>query len=248
MPPISPKLRDNIPGRDAPLRPPEPGSVPLFIFLRLVSFVIQFHLLVWNGSYLSNALTPIFGTLQPINSDRLNLHISFVLVAVLRQILLFLGYLNTNWTISASIGVCGFNFVVELINAILLTLCGSSTLFSSPFDVLAVILFGLGMLFDVVSEWQRQGFKNDTKNKGVMFTGGLFSLTMHPNYFGYTLWRGGVALLSGSAVWGLVTLAFFTNDFLTRGIPVLQKHMKEKYPDQFTKYSKETAKFFPFLY
>ena len=38
------------------------------------------------------------------------------------------------------------------------------------------------------------GFKRRPENKGKLFTGGLFAVSMHPNYFGDLLWVSGYAL------------------------------------------------------
>ena len=74
---------------------------------------------------------------------------------------------------------------------------------------------------------QRQVFKKDRKNKGKVYDGGLFSLSRHINYFGYTLWRTGYALAAGGWTWGAVTASFFVYDFNFRAIPVLQHYLEE---------------------
>jgi len=99
-----------------------------------------------------------------------------------------------------------------------------------------------------VSELQRKSFKDDPHNKGKLFTGGLFALAHHINYFGYLVWRTGLALASGSIFWGVFMGLFILYDFQSRGVPVLQEYMKSHYGEQFVKYQKSTAKFFPFLW
>jgi steroid 5-alpha reductase family enzyme len=82
----------------------------------------------------------------------------------------------------------------------------------------AVVLFGIGGLVETLSEIQRAIFKFNRDNsmrqalgaatgltqlsffllsEGKLYTGGLFSFSQHPNYLGYTMWRTGLALLSG---------------------------------------------------
>src|SRR6185437_12714185 len=65
---------------------------------------------------------------------------------------------------------------------------------------------------------------------GKLYTGGLFALAQHINYFGYTLWRAGVALLTGSPIFGGLVALFFASDFVRRGIPVLQHYLLEYAP------------------
>ena len=89
-------------------------------------------------------------------------------------------------------------------------------------------LYVIGMALEFGSEIQRHAFKKDKKNKGQVYEGGLFSLSRHINYFGYTLWRTGYALASGGWTWGAVTASWFVGDFTLRGIPVLQHYLEER--------------------
>jgi protein-S-isoprenylcysteine O-methyltransferase Ste14 len=89
-------------------------------------------------------------------------------------------------------------------------------------------LYVLGMALEFGSEIQRHAFKKDPKNKGQVYEGGLFGLSRHINYFGYTLWRTGYALAAGGWMWGAATAAFFVYDFNFRGIPVLQHYLEER--------------------
>jgi steroid 5-alpha reductase family enzyme len=85
-------------------------------------------------------------------------------------------------------------------------------------------LFSAGILIELGSEVQRTLFKKDPENKGKVYTGGLFALSRHVNYFGYTLWRSGFALASGSPVLAGLMASWLTFDFVGRGIPVLDRY------------------------
>lgn len=89
-------------------------------------------------------------------------------------------------------------------------------------------LYVLGMALEFGSEIQRHVYKKDSKNKGKVYEGGLFGLSRHINYFGYTLWRTGYAIASGGWTWGAVTASWFVYDFNFRAIPVLQHYLEEK--------------------
>jgi len=54
-------------------------------------------------------------------------------------------------------------------------------------------LFGIGLLFETVSEIQRAATKSKPENQGKPYTKGLWAISRHPNYLGYTLWRTGYA-------------------------------------------------------
>ena len=93
-------------------------------------------------------------------------------------------------------------------------------------------LYVIGMALEFGSEMQRHAFKKDKKNKGQVYEGGLFSLSRHINYFGYTLWRTGYAIAAGGWIWGAVTASWFAGDFSLRGIPVLQHYLEERVSPQ----------------
>ena len=89
-------------------------------------------------------------------------------------------------------------------------------------------LYTVGLFIEWFSEVQRHVYKKDARNKGKVYTGGLFSLSRHINYFGYALWRSGYALAAGGWIWGATVAAFFTWDFNSRAIPVLQDYLEER--------------------
>lgn len=89
-------------------------------------------------------------------------------------------------------------------------------------------LYVLGMALEFGSELQRHAFKKDPMNKGKVYEGGLFGLSRHINYFGYTLWRAGYAIACGGWTWGAVTASWFVYDFNFRAIPGLQHYLEER--------------------
>ena len=89
-------------------------------------------------------------------------------------------------------------------------------------------LFVAGMLIETVAEVQRAIFKRKPENQGKPYTGGLWALTRHANYFGYTLWRGGYALAAGGWIWGGAVAAFITYDFVSRAIPSLEEYCENR--------------------
>ncbi|KAJ6595535.1 hypothetical protein DFH09DRAFT_1305341 [Mycena vulgaris] len=51
---------------------------------------------------------------------------------------------------------------------------------------------------ETIAEGSRKKFKKDLKNKGKIDDTGLWSFVRHPNYLGYTFWRTGITLATGS--------------------------------------------------
>jgi hypothetical protein len=79
----------------------------------------------------------------------------------------------------------------------------------SPLFILGSISYTIGLIIEAVSETQRKSFKDDPKNKGKAYTGGLFGLARYINYGAYTVMRSGYALASGGWVWGSFVVIFF---------------------------------------
>ncbi|KAJ3868093.1 MAG: hypothetical protein NXY57DRAFT_195091 [Lentinula lateritia] len=114
--------------------------------------------------------------------------------------------------------------------------------------IIGMAIFILGILVEWGSEIQRLRFKKDVKNRGRVYTKGLFGLTRHINYTGYLLWRTGFALAAAGWVWALVTCGLGAYKCLTSIIPELDEYCEKKYTNQWTKYKEDVPyKLFPFI-
>jgi protein-S-isoprenylcysteine O-methyltransferase Ste14 len=136
---------------------------------------------------------------------------------------------------AVSIGV--FNTVFNSLNSLLFTWRMTSAARSEAFSdsgfpsaalVLGTGLYITGILVETISEVQRKQFKSDPRNKGKLYSGGLFSLARHINYGGYSLWRGGFALAGGGWIWGAIVGGFFITDFSRRSIPALDAYCQDR--------------------
>ena len=113
-----------------------------------------------------------------------------------------------------AIGVGIFNAVFNSMNSLLFVCSQTSASvngehFPQTPLIVGASMYAIGLFVEWFSEVQRAIFKRDPANKGKVYTGGLFGLSRHANYFGYTIWRTGY-------------------DFTQRAIPVLQSYLKER--------------------
>ncbi|MEM9707051.1 MAG: DUF1295 domain-containing protein, partial [Pseudomonadota bacterium] len=53
-----------------------------------------------------------------------------------------------------------------------------------PLAYAGVAIFGIGLAFEAIGDFQLARFKANPENKGRLLTSGLWGLTRHPNYFG----------------------------------------------------------------
>ncbi len=116
-------------------------------------------------------------------------------------------------------------------------------------DILGILLFSIGFLFEAVSDWQLSVFKQGSTNKGKIITHGLWRYSRHPNYFGEaTLWWGifFVGLASPLGLYGVIsplTIAFLL--LKVSGIPMLEA--KYEGNPEFAAYKAKTNSFFPWF-
>lgn len=54
-------------------------------------------------------------------------------------------------------------------------------------DIVAVVVWAIGLYFEAVGDWQLSRFRADPANRGTVLDTGLWRTTRHPNYFGDTV-------------------------------------------------------------
>jgi steroid 5-alpha reductase family enzyme len=114
-------------------------------------------------------------------------------------------------------------------------------------DVLGILLWGVGLFFEGVGDWQLSLFKRDPASKGVVMDRGLWRYTRHPNYFGdFCVWWGLYLIaLSGGAWWSFIgPLLMSTLLMRVSGVTLLEKDIGKRragYED----YVRRTNAFFP---
>lgn len=117
------------------------------------------------------------------------------------------------------------------------------------FDFLGVTIWILGFVCEVVSDYQLASFLNDTNNRGLLLTSGLWRYSRHPNYFGEITQWWGIFIMALSIDGGLLTIIGpLTITFLIvkiSGIPLLEKKMAEN--PAFLAYKNKTSMLIPWL-
>lgn len=114
-------------------------------------------------------------------------------------------------------------------------------------EFIGIALFVIGSYLNTGSELQRARWKKDPNNAGRIYDQGLFRYSMHINYFGDAVWSTGMALISGS-LWIFLVPCYMCCGFLFVHIPRLDKHLKERYGQEYEEYAARTNRFIPFLY
>jgi len=140
-------------------------------------------------------------------------------------------------------GVSVYNGLVNLVNTLVLVYTCSKTPLSMQTlgwkQYLGLALFAAGIAGEIVPEDMRRAFKQKPENKGKLYTEGAFGIVRHPMFFGYSLWRTGVALATGSLVNGICQLVFQIAYFVFGAIPNLDQHMGQRYKEKWDNYKRQ---------
>lgn len=116
-----------------------------------------------------------------------------------------------------------------------------------PVDYFGITIFLVGSLLNTVSEIQRKTFKSRPENKGRLYTNGLFSWSMHINFFGDIMWVAAYAIVSRNP-WSVVIVIFLVSLFVFYNVPKLDKYLAEKYGPDFEEYATRTKRLFPWIW
>ena len=114
-------------------------------------------------------------------------------------------------------------------------------------EVIGILLYLSGSYINTHSEYSRHVWKLKEENRGRLYTKGLFSVSMHINYFGDIVLFTGLALVTHSLSMLVIPLIMAVN-FVFNIIPSLDRYLEKKYKDEFRDYSKKTKKFIPLIY
>ena len=152
------------------------------------------------------------------------------------------------WTMSA--------LWVFLTTANALTLIiNNKKLVNQPIFYLGLLIWFIGILFEIVADEQKRRFRLNEENRGKYISSGLWSISRHPNYFGEIILWIGIAIISLPTLSGFqyVTLIspLFIYLLLTRisGVNLLEESSDKKWGDlpEYEQYKKETPALVPFI-
>jgi len=114
-------------------------------------------------------------------------------------------------------------------------------------DVLGVILWTVGLVFEAGGDWQLARFKRDPANAGRVMDRGLWRYTRHPNYFGdFCVWWGFYLIALSAGAWWSIPGPLIMSFLLLRfsGVRLLESDIGERRPD-YAAYVRRTNAFFP---
>jgi steroid 5-alpha reductase family enzyme len=123
---------------------------------------------------------------------------------------------------------------------------------NSPFgviDILAIIIWLIGFVFEAGGDYQLTKFKSNPNNKGKLLKTGLWKYTRHPNYFGDGFQWIAFALFSVANQSYLPILSAILMNFLlvkVSGVRLLEKTLSSSKPG-YEEYVRKTPAYIPWI-
>ena len=126
---------------------------------------------------------------------------------------------------------------------------GATDVALSLLDGIGIIVWSIGLFFEIIGDWQLSQFLRNGNQDGVLNTG-LWRYTRHPNYFGdaFLWWGLGIIAVSGTgAFWILLSPLLMTGLLLkVSGVSLLEKDISDRRP-AYQAYIHETSAFVPWF-
>lgn len=151
--------------------------------------------------------------------------VSFFQVFMLQGVLL--------WLVSAPLYIVNFNSDAQQLTSL---------------EVIGIIVWFVGFMFEAIGDYQLSEFKQDRKNKNRLMTRGLWKYTRHPNYFGDAMvwWGFGIISISSGIYWGLLSSVLMTFLLIKiSGVAMIERTLIHR--PGFTQYAKQTSMFLPWF-
>jgi protein-S-isoprenylcysteine O-methyltransferase Ste14 len=223
-----------------------PLGTTLFVGLRALDPLLQYGILAHGiGSTLLSKLgisqlPPGLATRTGTFIDKLGLSpYRMIILAMaagssIKQIYWLLCTSEEEFPPSAALPVVVYNTLFNSINTLAFTTTLASASLSSnetfPQTPLLVgsALYIIGILTEAIAETQRRNFKREPKNKGKVYSGGLWSIARHINYTGYSMWRAGYTLAASGWGAGVFVVGYLLADFNFRAIRVLDGYCAQR--------------------
>ena len=114
-------------------------------------------------------------------------------------------------------------------------------------DIVGVVVWLIGFIFESVGDYQLARFRADPANKGRVLNTGLWRYTRHPNYFGdFCVWWGFYLIALSAGGWWSIASPLLMSFLLLKvsGVAMLEKNISGRRPE-YADYIAKTNAFFP---
>ena len=121
------------------------------------------------------------------------------------------------------------NFV-DILHAVLFVYWASrNPTWSAALFRWSILPFIFGLSLHVIADHSKYPFRKKPKNKGQVYTGGVWSVVRHPNFLGFLIWRVAFASAAGGWAFGGFMLSLFGYLFYNTAVPIIEDYMGRSY-------------------
>ncbi len=208
----------------------------VFSAIRIADPLIGILLLIYLVEKFNN-LSDVFKNWQVV------IFITCVLIAALNQIYWawFLSRERFTWFMA----LFPWNNALDWLWIYFLSKALNNNLLINSWIFIGATFFILGSTIEFISNYQLNKFKQDANNQGILYTDGLFSLVIHPNYTGYIMWRSALPLMTGYPVLAGISLIVHIVQFYFHAHPLFHRYMSTKYGQAWESYIASRKQIFP---
>lgn len=140
-------------------------------------------------------------------------------------------------------------FLIGLLAVPFAFICSNGAEYAHPLELAAMGLWVFGFSGEWIADRQLKTFRQHPENKGRTCASGLWRYSRHPNYFCEWLMWISYWLFAMASPGGWVTvycpmLMFLLLRYVT-GVPANEAHTVKSRPEDYRRYQKRTAAFFP---
>lgn len=104
----------------------------------------------------------------------------------------------------------------------------------SLINKIGLVLIVIGFMWEVISDFQLDNFKNNSSQSKDFLKTGLWAYSRHPNYFGEVVFWWGIYIFSVSNYYSLISIigpiVFTYLIFNVTGVKTMDKRMSKNYP------------------
>jgi protein-S-isoprenylcysteine O-methyltransferase Ste14 len=94
------------------------------------------------------------------------------------------------------------------------------------------LVFTLGLGLHIFADHSKYLFRKDERNRGKVYTGGVWGVVRHPNFLGFYIWRVAFGTAAGGWAFGAFFVLMFGFIFYGTAVPVLEGYMARTYKKQ----------------
>lgn len=249
---------------------PSPLNRSVFVGLRVIDPLIQYAILSkqvgisWIPRLFGGELLPADGAANLLRFGKSGVHLNLPpeppyyglllcisIVSAMKQTYWAMAIGREEMLLGSAVTIAAFATLMNsLFNALAIwtrtsvnpTASTWTELLQTPYIAAGTTLFLAGIAIETISEIQRSRFKDDQRNKGKPYAGGLFGLARNINYTGFTLWKTGYALVAAGPPFAIVIAAMHFYDFSQRAIPVLDEYCAKRYGEDWQNVRKKVPK------